>query len=243
MHRRRKEPACRTWLICTGFAQSCSIHYFASVCTRLVVQAGAYFSEQLNESLVDALLEYGEKQLVCAHSRGGIQLGCSMTCSKPHLQPRCSKGAWSVHALPTQHCRHGCLTKLQPKRSAGSVGLCCITLASLQDGAITSCVIRGGWLYSPVHVPCSSCSSSRHSGITACASLLPAAAAVLPQGCRAISPVWMSYYIDVSTAFHQSLSLLVATPLWKCDDVGVLKQLQQWRCNTAAQTGLDPVYC
>jgi hypothetical protein len=34
------------------------------------VQAGAYFSEQLNESLVDALLEYGEKQLVSMYTCG-----------------------------------------------------------------------------------------------------------------------------------------------------------------------------
>ena len=37
-----------------------------SVCAVSSPQAGAYFSEQLNEQLVDALLEYGEKQLVGA---------------------------------------------------------------------------------------------------------------------------------------------------------------------------------
>jgi hypothetical protein len=35
------------------------------------VQAGAYFSEELNGQLVDALLEYGEKQLV---GRGPVHL-------------------------------------------------------------------------------------------------------------------------------------------------------------------------
>lgn len=59
----------------TGVSDGSTVADSAVVCMPCIVQAGAYFSEQLNESLVDALLEYGEKQLVSVHTRGGYTAG------------------------------------------------------------------------------------------------------------------------------------------------------------------------
>lgn len=90
LHSTQQKPCCilsvqphslctgyRIWLpagvflyVTTGVSDASPATDSAIVCMPCIVQAAAYFSEQLNESLVDALLEYGEKQLVSMYTCG-----------------------------------------------------------------------------------------------------------------------------------------------------------------------------
>jgi hypothetical protein len=86
----------------TGVSDASPVAYSGVVCMPCIVQAGAYFSEQLNESLVDALLEYGEKQLVSLYT-GGDSYGYGYgICHGKAVQ---SAREPEAHGGLTAHCR------------------------------------------------------------------------------------------------------------------------------------------
>jgi hypothetical protein len=76
-----------------GTAVPSKTHSTLSAAAAAAAQASAYFPEQLHEQLVDALLEYGEKQLVrSAHQ------GCIVT------QAKCIASAARCCTCSTMQC-------------------------------------------------------------------------------------------------------------------------------------------